>query len=254
MANTTLLVLTTVGAILLAYSTTNIWAAGNSAETLVGFGGPVFASWAQWKVTNNKAYLSSTQENFRFQNFLNNYSIVSVSNANPKNTFTLELNKYADQSAEEFAQIYLRHKIEVDSSQEEGFTQLNTDSTIPDSKDWIADSVVTRIKDQGQCGSCWAFSAIASLEGLHKLQGNNLQDFSAQQLVDCARGSLIPFEGPNMGCRGGNMGWAMQYSAHKGLELECAYTYSAKQGKCEYRAEQANWKNRSHKAVKKNCS
>lgn len=50
------------------------------------------------------------------------------------------------------------------------------------------------------------------------------------------------------------MGWAMQYSAHKGLELECGYTYSAKQGKCEYRKEQANWKNGSHKSVKKNCS
>jgi C1A family cysteine protease len=122
MAITTLLVFTTLGAILLAYSVTNIWAAGNSTQTLISSGGPVFAAWSQWKVTQSKTYLSSTQENFRFKNFSNNYSIVSGSNANPKNTFTLELNKFADQSAEEFKQTYLRHTTEVDSTQEEGFT------------------------------------------------------------------------------------------------------------------------------------
>jgi len=89
--------------------------------------------------------------------------------------------------------------------------------------DWRARGAVSHPKDQAACGSCWAFSAIGAMEGVHQIKTGNLLDFSEQQLVDCSGG-----EG-NKGCQGGLMDNAFNWIIKSGgVCLEKDYPYTAK--------------------------
>lgn len=103
----------------------------------------------------------------------------------------------------------------------------------PTSIDWRAKGAVTPAKDQGNCGSCWSFSATGCLEGIWKIQGNPLISFSEQQLIDCDYSRK-----ENSGCNGGDPGWAFDYYLNgKGKSqamTESDYPYKEKKGKCAY--------------------
>merc|ERR1712045_368835 len=101
------------------------------------------------------------------------------------------------------------------------------------SVDWSSRGAVSPIKDQGQCGSCWAFSTTGALEGLAYVQSNYLWYFAEQQLVDCATWD----EYYERGCSGGLMSSAFQYTAAKGICMEADYPYTAKDGTCDKTAE-----------------
>jgi cathepsin L len=105
-----------------------------------------------------------------------------------------------------------------------------TDSSIslPDSIDWRTKkpNVLTKVKNQGQCGSCWAFSTTGGLEGLSKLGYGGLESFSEQQLVDCSKSY------GNNGCHGGLMDHAFKYAETNKMETESDYKYTARDGTC----------------------
>lgn len=101
-------------------------------------------------------------------------------------------------------------------------------STVPDSFDWRDRSCVNAVKDQGQCGSCWAFSAIAALETSECAATGTLQSYSEQQLVDCSIGY------GNLACSGGWYYYAWDYlMAGHPEETEAQYPYTASRGHCE---------------------
>jgi len=99
---------------------------------------------------------------------------------------------------------------------------------VADSLDWRDKNVVNAVKDQGQCGSCWAFSTVGTVESRWAIKSGTLLSLSEQELVDCEHLD------ENAGCDGGLMDDAFTWLETHSLELETAYPYKATDGKCKY--------------------
>jgi cathepsin L len=148
-------------------------------------------------------------------------------------TYTLGMNRFGDMTHEEFKKQMngLKMSTTTDTTEFDRHTFLAPSNiAIPDAVDWRKQGYVTPVKDQGQCGSCWAFSATGSLEGQHFAQAKKLVSLSEQNLVDCS-GKF-----GNLGCDGGLMDQAFQYiKANKGIDTEESYPYEARDGKCRFK-------------------
>jgi len=99
-------------------------------------------------------------------------------------------------------------------------------SELAASVDWTTKGAVTAVKDQGQCGSCWAFSTTGSTESAWQIGSGSLKSISEQQLVDCATAT-------SAGCQGGSMAGAIQYEAGTAMATEASYPYTARDGSCK---------------------
>ncbi|RWR97394.1 thiol protease SEN102-like protein [Cinnamomum micranthum f. kanehirae] len=99
------------------------------------------------------------------------------------------------------------------------------DKYLPANVDWRGRGAVTSVKHQGQCGSCWAFSAVGAVEGAHQISTGELKDLSVQQLVDCDSG--------NHGCQSGTIIPAFRYIMEHGIANEDQYPYTARAGNCK---------------------
>lgn len=106
--------------------------------------------------------------------------------------------------------------------------------SLPASVDWttVTPAVVNPVKDQGQCGSCWAFSATAAMESANAIFNGTLYSLSEQNLVSCS------FLQGNLGCNGGLYNYAWNYAHTHPLESEADYPYTSgttqKSGSCAY--------------------
>ena len=95
---------------------------------------------------------------------------------------------------------------------------------IPEEYDWRNKNKVSSVKNQGDCGSCWSFSATGAVESIWAIKNNILYNLSEQELVDCS------FK--NNGCNGGSMDYAFEYIINNGLCINNSYPYVGNQNTC----------------------
>lgn len=174
-----------------------------------------------WKENFGVKYSSQYEELYRERVFLENLAKIAAHNADKSNTYEMGLNQFSALTSEEFAQIYLGTIVDASSNNVD-----SVDTAQVGDVDWTTKGVLTPVKNQGQCGSCWAFSATGGLEGLSVLSGKGLQSFSEQQLVDCS-GSY-----GNQACNGGLMDNAFKFVKDKGIVTEAEYPYKAVKQNC----------------------
>ncbi|CAN1314462.1 Senescence-specific cysteine protease SAG39 [Linum perenne] len=180
-----------------------------------------------WIAKNGRVYEDAGEKSRRFSIFKKNVGFVNHFNKFGNKTYKLAVNQYADMTNKEFSAAKTGYKkpsnlVKVGPSL---FKYENT-SSVPDTMDWRTKGAVNPIKDQGQCGSCWAFSAVAAVEGLTKISTGTLTSLSVQELIDCDRTSN------DQGCNGGFMDDAFQFVKTKGLTTESNYPYTAADGSC----------------------
>lgn len=164
----------------------------------------------------------------RFETFKRNMEIIRTHNINENATYTMGINEYADLSFAEFKAKYFGYKKQDRSFLRSKNEFKATGEALPTAVDWRSKGVVTAVKNQQQCGSCWAFSTTGSTEGAWALKTGSLVSLSEQQLVDCSAAQ------GNQGCNGGLMDNGFQYIiSNKGICSEAAYPYTAAQGTCQ---------------------
>jgi len=190
------------------------------------------------KFMNDHHKMYKSDEFFpRYRIFKSNYDYIVTMNAKEL-SFSLGVNQFADLTNQEFNHIYKGYNA---SRRMHPNNKLKTVAANPKiikcpagtqgTCDWTAAGVVTGIKNQGDCGSCWSFSTTGSLEGQYALMGHTLTGLSEQQLVDCSTSY------GNDGCNGGLMDNAFMYVEAYGLESEAAYPYTATgPNACQYNA------------------
>ncbi|XP_013401409.1 cathepsin L1 [Lingula anatina] len=208
------------------------WIELNPASKLTFHPHEIRAQWEEFKAIHKKTYATAEEEGKRLDIFAENIKKIEKHNALHKQglkSFTLGVNEYADMRADEFARVMNGYKMQKNKTM--GSTYLSpTFTKVPDSVDWRAKGYVTSVKNQGQCGSCWSFSAAGALEGQHYKKSGNLVNLSEQNLVDCST------KYGNQGCSGGLMDQAFQYvKDNGGLDLLSCYPYVAEDEKCHFK-------------------
>ena len=179
----------------------------------------------QFKFDFSKKYMREGEEQYRKSIFLRNLVKINEHNANPSNTYTMGVNQFTDLTDAEFSSLYLTLQVPANKKVVD-FSDVSVPS-INGEIDWIADGKVTPVKNQGQCGSCWAFSATASIESAYMIKSGSSPSLSEQQLVDCSR------KYGNQGCNGGWMDSAFDYIIDNGLTDTPSYPYIARDQTCK---------------------
>ena len=200
---------------------------------------PQIESFFEWKSRYGKEYSSLDDEINRFNIWSSASEKVDLHNNNHY-PWTLNMNQFSDLTPSEF-------KSEKNGLLTTGQTVSRTSLVrinpcdLPSSVDWRKKNVVNPVKNQAQCGSCWAFSAIAALETQHALKTGNLTSFSEQDLVDCVKNVDTGNGECCDGCEGGLMNAAYQYiidSQHGKDDLESSYKYTALDGtECDFKTD-----------------
>ncbi|KAK6149162.1 hypothetical protein DH2020_016687 [Rehmannia glutinosa] len=179
----------------------------------------------QWMVRYGRVYKDNEERVIHFKIFKDNVEFIEAFNEAGTRSYKLGINAFADQTNDEFKAA--RNGLKVHKLPKITSFRYENMSALPSSMDWRKKGAVTPIKDQGQCGSCWAFSAIAATEGINQLSTGKLISLSEQEIVDCDKTSQ------DQGCGGGYMEDAFEFiTKNKGIAAESTYPYKAANGIC----------------------
>jgi cathepsin L len=189
--------------------------------------------WESFKNVHKKQYNSVAEESARRTIWQANSATIVQHNSEAAlgiHTYTLGMNEYGDLTTEEFTKQMNGLKQPTKAKNRALQKSLApSPSATPAAVDWRLAGYVTPVKNQGQCGSCWAFSATGSLEGQHFAKTKQLVSLSEQNLVDCSTSY------GNQGCNGGWTDYAFEYiQANRGVDTEASYPYTAAQGRCRF--------------------
>lgn len=172
-------------------------------------------------------YLNKFNKNYteneywrRLDIYVDNINYINKHNQE-NHSYLLGLTPFTDISNEEFQSDY------VLKNNDNPCTLVNTGHFLfPRKHDWRNESAVTSVKNQLQCGGCWAFSTVEAIEGIRAIKYNSLVSLSEQQLIDCSI--------ENKGCNGGSMDLGFNYVIENGgLCSNHSYPYQAQDGNCD---------------------
>jgi len=180
-----------------------------------------------------KRYPTLEELQFRKSIFLSKLEEVTLHNKDPSQTYKLGINHLSDRTPEEFKKMrgYKRGRpsgsVAVSSYHMSG-------KNLPDAVDWRIKGVVTPVKDQGSCGSCWTFGTTETIESFSAIKTGRLQELSEQQILDCTPN--VDQCGGTGGCGGGTpelayaqiikdggiaTEWRYPYTSHAGSNFQC---------------------------------
>nr|XP_043640059.1 senescence-specific cysteine protease SAG39-like [Erigeron canadensis] len=184
----------------------------------------------QWMARYGRVYKDADEKELRSKIFQENVKYIESFNNAMNKSYKLAVNEFADLTNEEFRTTRNRFMAHECSPSTSAFRYENV-TAVPSSMDWRKKGAVTPVKDQGQCGCCWAFSAVAAMEGITQLTTGKLVSLSEQELVDCDT------SGVDQGCEGGLMDNAFDFIINnKGLTTESKYPYKGVDGTCNSNA------------------
>nr|ABB88697.1 cysteine protease [Leishmania tropica] len=205
-----------------------VLAAACAPARAIYVGTPAAALFEEFKRTYRRAYGTVAEEQQRLANFERNLELMREHQArNPHARFGIT--KFFDLSEAEFAARYLNGAAYFAAAKQHAgqhYRKARADlSAVPDAVDWRKKGAVTPVKDQGACGSCWAFSAVGSIESQWALAGHGLTALSEQQLVSC--------DDKDNGCGGGLMLQAFEWllrNMNGTMFTEDSYPYVSSSG------------------------
>lgn len=180
----------------------------------------VQSAFANHMADHGLSYGTTEEYNFRLELYTKMDKEINEINSDAELTYFVAHNAFSTMTKAEQAKY--RGRLPRAAAADEVAEEMET-ATAPASIDWRTKGAVNPVQNQGQCGSCWAFSATAAMEGAHFLASGKLLKLAEQQFVDC--------DSTSSGCNGGLEMYAFEYAEKAAQELETSYPYTAKTGR-----------------------
>jgi len=196
--------------------------------------------WVEFKRRHDKSYVSLAEETLRRQIWTEEMEMVEEHNnevEEGKHTYTLGENEFSDWTLQEFLDTMTGYNESLDSSVLSDPTlegKFPHSSGFPQSWDCRDHGLVSTVRSQGSCGSCWAFAVVGAVEGSWAKEKGQLFRLSEQELIDCDKS--------DGGCNGGGISSALTWvHNHHGLAKNTDYGvghYHPSQGTCHHKEEE----------------